>query len=170
MRYEFNNTSSQKEVMMKITTRYYSIVSFTPGVNVDAPINESGAGLQEVFIDGDDFLSLWRSLDRFDRKKIKSITLIKDRSDRKMKVIAKWFKLFGNSFALKSEYPHRENNKTMRRIILARHHQQIEYMNLVMNWAVYASDGKPWPSKRYEEKKLTILKKLGLPQFPRSLR
>ena len=114
---------------MKITTRYYSIVSFTPGVNVDAPINESGAGLQEVFIDGDDFLSLWRSLDRFDRKKIKSITLIKDRSDRKMKVIAKWFKLDRVSFALKSEYPHRENNKTMRRIILARHHQQIEYIN-----------------------------------------
>ena len=46
---------------MKITTRYYSIVSFTPGVNVDAPINESGAGLQEVFIDGDDFLILQRT-------------------------------------------------------------------------------------------------------------
>jgi len=114
---------------MKITTRYYSIVSFYPDKSVDAPINESSSEFKDVFIDGDDFLSLWRSLDRFDRKKIKSITLIKDRSDRKMKVIAKWFKLFGNSFALKSEYPHRENNKTMRRIILARHHQQIEYIN-----------------------------------------
>ena len=114
---------------MKITTRYYSIVSFYPDKSVDAPINESSSEFKDVFIDGDDFLSLWRSLDRFDRKKIKSITLIKDRSDRKMKVIAKWFKLFGNSFALKSEYPHREDNKTMRRIILARHHQQIEYIN-----------------------------------------
>jgi|TARA_R110000823_G_scaffold3093_8_gene12231 hypothetical protein len=137
--------------MMKITTRYYSIVSFYPDKSVDAPINESSSEFKDVFIDGDDFLSLWRSLDRFDRKKIKSITLIKDRSDRKMKVIAKWFKLFGNSFALKSEYPHREDNSTMRRIILKRHNQQIEYMNYQMYL------GTRWPSPRSESK----LKKLS---------
>ena len=119
--------------MGKITTRYYTYISFDPKVEVEAPINESGSGLQELFIDGDDFLSVWNSLSETDRESVDSILIIKDRSDRNMRVIARWRIgcLLTPTLNLDGGYRSREKSHD-RRIILKRQTAQIEKINRML--------------------------------------
>mgnify|MGYP003649602557 FL=1 len=119
--------------MGKITTRYYTYISFEPNAEVDASINESGSGLQELFIDGDDFLSIWNSLSVTDRESVHSILIIKDRSDRNMRVIARWRIgcLLTPTLNLDTGYRRREKSHD-RRIILKRQAAQIEKINRML--------------------------------------
>lgn len=119
--------------MGKITTRYYTYISFDPKVEVEAPINESGSELQELFIDGDDFLSIWNSLSVTDRESVDSILIIKDRSDRNMRVIARWMIGCLLTPTLNLDRGYRRFEKTHdRRIILKRHWDQIEKINRML--------------------------------------